>query len=119
MLQPRILVDLQSICLSCGMLETVDPILRFAGDITDARQNPMSPRGQHAAEWDSYSSLLRGARKSLILPTHLPWLDIRGNHDAFNVPFLGHPKDYFQPSRLSAALQADNDTHYLYDVNTS
>jgi hypothetical protein len=38
-------------------------------------------------EWDSYATLLRKnhvANKTL-------FLDIRGNHDAFNVPHVEHP----------------------------
>jgi hypothetical protein len=57
---------------------------------------------------------LRGARDAGVLPTTVPWLDIRGNHDAFNVPWLGHRNDFFHTSRESK--QALNESHYVHDV---
>ncbi len=85
-----------------------------AGDITDALRPLFQPRGQNAAEWAAYTRVLRGARDAGVLPTTVPWLDIRGNHDAFNVPWLGHRNDFFHTSRVST--QAQNESHYVHDV---
>ena len=40
-------------------------------------------------EWDSYAALLRTSR----VQNKTLFLDIRGNHDAFDVPHVEHPSN--------------------------
>lgn len=53
-----------------------------AGDITDANKPLLAAlRGQNVEEWDMYRAALSDSAAN-----DIPWLDVRGNHDAFNVP---------------------------------
>ncbi len=65
------------------------PSIASSGDITDAKMPlfDLSARGQIDAEWQAYSHALSDAAQ---LIGKMPWLDVRGNHDAFNVPYYGN-----------------------------
>ena len=79
-------------------LEVVQPSLVVeTGDVTDAVPGiNFQRRGQVDVEWQAYAAALQDAKH--ILDT-VPWLDIRGNHDAFNVPTFGHVNDLFVKHR--------------------
>ncbi|EFN57681.1 hypothetical protein CHLNCDRAFT_50941 [Chlorella variabilis] len=78
----------------------------ITGDITDSKARArlrgcLTSRGeglQQEAEWLAYAGLLRALAASG-LPAGRVW-DLPGNHDTFNMPSRGGPKDYF--SRYAA-----------------
>ena len=80
-------------------LHRVQPRLVLeSGDIADSKTDvSLDRRAQSEAEWRAYHSALRGFHP--IASGRLPWLDIRGNHDAFNVPFIGGDKDLYSKYR--------------------
>ncbi|KAK3863323.1 hypothetical protein Pcinc_030893 [Petrolisthes cinctipes] len=72
---------------------TIRPAVVLAsGDLTDAKKVDMLGSQQYIEEWATYSDVLRN---SGVLNLTV-WLDIRGNHDNFNVPSLNSPNNYYQ-----------------------
>ncbi|KAA3670580.1 uncharacterized protein DEA37_0011547, partial [Paragonimus westermani] len=59
-------------------------LLIVSGDLTDAKTPNKHASLQLKSEWEIYASIIR--KTKLLNITH--WLDIRGNHDSFNVPRL-------------------------------
>ena len=55
------------------------------GDLTDAKTADTSGSGQYLEEWREYDKIVRTAAGS-----DITWLDIRGNHDTFDVPSPQH-----------------------------
>ncbi|CAH8515601.1 unnamed protein product [Schistosoma bovis] len=62
-----------------------------SGDITDGKGKTFSLSLQNLEEWEDYSSLLK---QSGVLNL-TKWLDVRGNHDSFDVPSFGGYGDYY------------------------
>ncbi|CAH8480334.1 unnamed protein product [Schistosoma turkestanicum] len=62
-----------------------------SGDITDGMGKMLSLSSQNLEEWKDYSSLLK---QSGVLKL-TKWLDVRGNHDCFDVPSSGGDGDYY------------------------
>lgn len=61
-----------------------------SGDLTDAKDRLLGSQ-QYLEEWKSYYDALNDNR----IFEKTKWLDIRGNHDNFNVQFLGDSSDLF------------------------
>lgn len=55
------------------------------GDLTDAKTRDYSGSRQYEEEWEAYRGVVREAGQGAGV-----WLDIRGNHDNFDVPHPGH-----------------------------
>ena len=55
------------------------------GDLTDAKTPDFSGSGHYLEEWQEYDRIVRSAADS-----DITWLDIRGNHDTFDVPSPHH-----------------------------
>ena len=94
---PRRSSDLSGLCrfLSSSVLPSV---VLLSGDLTDAKQPDFYGSTQHLQEWETYKKVLGECRNSLN-GTSTHWLDMRGNHDAFDVlensdeftnPYLSH-----------------------------
>ncbi|KAG0163151.1 Transmembrane protein 62 [Apophysomyces sp. BC1015] len=49
------------------------------GDLTDAKDQTGRTSKQHIEEWQVYKSAIDES-------VHVPWYDMRGNHDCFNLP---------------------------------
>ncbi|XP_074644153.1 transmembrane protein 62-like [Tubulanus polymorphus] len=62
------------------------------GDLTDAKHANNQGSEQYIDEWQDYNRIIT---ESGILNKTV-WLDIRGNHDAFNVPYLNSDLNYFK-----------------------
>ena len=94
-------------------LDTVQPTLvLMSGDITDAKSPDGLLSHQLEFEWSTYSDLL--VRHNVLEKT--TYLDLRGNHDALNVPGYNHPDNFF---RLHGAVGRVNPTSYIHTVNHS
>ena len=111
-------------------LPVIQPeLVLVTGDITDAnkgRKDLTERRGQNVEEWSRYkeevspiqTKKLRGSTKlnedmsSEGIPTapinnmYIPWLDIRGNHDAFNVPSYESNHNFFTVFTATGPLEA-------------
>lgn len=73
-------------------IDTLRPSVVIAsGDLTDAKTKDHIGSRQHEREWVYYHNVLDECR--VVQKTH--WLDVRGNHDNFNVPTLRSKENYF------------------------
>jgi hypothetical protein len=61
-----------------------------SGDLTDARDRLLGSQ-QYPEEWKSYFDALNDNR----IFEKTKWLDLRGNHDNFNVQYLGDSSDLY------------------------
>lgn len=72
-----------------SVIPRVNPtFVLVTGDITDAKSESGFTSGQIEEEWKWYQDRLKSK-----LGSKLDWFDLRGNHDAFNVP--NRNLDYF------------------------
>eukprot|EP00092_Neocalanus_flemingeri_P032136 GFUD01034927.1.p1 GENE.GFUD01034927.1~~GFUD01034927.1.p1 ORF type:complete len:629 (-),score=170.63 GFUD01034927.1:311-2197(-) len=73
-------------------LDTVKPkVVIASGDLTDAKDADGVDSFQQKEEWDTYKSLLDEHNVS----SKTVYLDIRGNHDTFDVTSYKDPHNYF------------------------
>ena len=73
-------------------LDTIKPTVVLAsGDLTDAKDSDGVGSGQILEEWQTYQNLLR---KNNVLRKTI-YLDIRGNHDSFDLMSLNDPENYY------------------------
>ncbi|XP_065078386.1 transmembrane protein 62-like isoform X2 [Ochlerotatus camptorhynchus] len=66
-------------------------VVLASGDLTDAKTANFLGSKQHEQEWRWYRDVLRDTN----VLNKTSWLDIRGNHDNFNVPALQTKQDLF------------------------
>eukprot|EP00210_Caulerpa_lentillifera_P005648 g5401.t1 len=65
----------------------------ITGDITDSKASSRRSE-QRIGEWQQYENVLQIARDTLEA-SEANYIDIRGNHDAFDVPVRNKERDYF------------------------
>ncbi|XP_064082624.1 transmembrane protein 62-like isoform X1 [Macrobrachium nipponense] len=72
---------------------TISPAVVLAsGDLTDAKNMDMLGSKQYIEEWATYRDILHSSG----VLNKTVWLDIRGNHDNFNVPSLSSDENFYQ-----------------------
>lgn len=82
--------DLKRFCTQT--IDAIRPrIVLASGDLTDAKSAYVVSSAQYEEEWQMYNEALR---TSGVL-NKTKWIDIRGNHDNFNIPKLYSEKDLF------------------------
>ncbi|OQV11893.1 putative Transmembrane protein 62 [Hypsibius exemplaris] len=87
-------------------VDTIRPAVVIAsGDLTDAKTNLGFGTAQREWEWKEYSRIIRETR----VTERTTWLDIRGNHDSFNVPSRDSKLNYYKTHS-----QRGNGTSYHY-----
>ena len=98
---------------TAGFLRLTEEILRtvqpaavvVTGDLTDAKTADYSGSRQYMDEWADYHTAVQLARNRTL------WLDIRGNHDNFDVSAPGDQNNYFK--EFSSQGQEGNLGSYL------
>ncbi|GIX71409.1 transmembrane protein 62 [Caerostris extrusa] len=68
------------------------PVVLATGDLVDARTADLLGSRQYVEEWRMYQQILQESGVTM----NTTWLDIRGNHDNFNVLSLDDKNDLFR-----------------------
>lgn len=91
-------------------VSTIKPsVVLASGDLTDAKQPDSLGSQQFEDEWRNYKNTLDECKVS----EKTAWLDVRGNHDNFNVPGPKSKENYFRNYSMQGAV---NPKSYLYQV---
>ncbi|XP_055329801.1 transmembrane protein 62-like [Paramacrobiotus metropolitanus] len=104
--EPERIAQLQEFC--SVVVDAVRPsVVLASGDLTDAKRRTSFSSGQNEQEWRDYARVLRESR----VTEKTVWLDIRGNHDTFNVPSHDSKMNYF---RTHASRGNFTSYHYVH-----
>ena len=100
--------DLMRLCTD--VVDIIKPSLVLAtGDLTDARSRGPLGSLQNEAEWKMYQEVIRESN----VTKKVPWLDIRGNHDVFNVFNWEDEHNYY---RQYSVQGPHHKSHYNYTL---
>ncbi|XP_056403102.1 transmembrane protein 62 [Hyla sarda] len=105
-LDPLRVSEFESFCTES--LSIIGPsLVLVTGDLTDGKTKDKMGSDQFEEEWRIYQSVLK---KSHILEK-TTWIDIRGNHDSFNIADLSNSNNYY---RKYSAWQKEGSFHYVH-----
>ncbi|PNF33569.1 hypothetical protein B7P43_G16995 [Cryptotermes secundus] len=91
-------------------LNAIKPTIVLAsGDLTDAKSEDNMGSRQYVQEWELYKDVLQACR----VTEKTVWLDIRGNHDNFNVPSLTSKQNYYRNYSIQGQAHPKS---YMYQI---
>lgn len=89
-------------------LHIINPDFVIAtGDLTDAKAKDLRGSRQYEDEWKKYQDTISECMKL----TGTKWLDLRGNHDTFDVPHTDHSKNFYRKYSMQGRR---NPGSYIY-----
>nr|XP_033808730.1 transmembrane protein 62 isoform X2 [Geotrypetes seraphini] len=92
-------------------MESIDfikpSLILVTGDLTDSKTKDKLGSDQFEMEWQMYQTILKKSKAM----EKWKWLDIRGNHDSFNIPDLQSFRNYY---RKYSALRKEGSFHYIH-----
>ncbi|CAH0750252.1 unnamed protein product [Diatraea saccharalis] len=113
---PGRITQFQQFCDST--VKKIKPLVVLAtGDLTDAKAKDNLGSSQVQKEWIYYHNIIK--ESGVIEET--VWLDIRGNHDNFNIKTLSSQENYFRNYSVQGSTHVKSYVHYenQNDVNVA
>ncbi|XP_076231397.1 transmembrane protein 62 [Calliopsis andreniformis] len=86
------------------------PVVLASGDLTDAKAKDKMGSKQILEEWQYYKQVLDDTEVS----KRTLWLDVRGNHDNFNVVSLESKNNYYSNYSIQGKMHPRS---YMYTIN--
>lgn len=100
--------DLRKFCTE--VVDIIRPkVVVASGDLTDSRSRDPLGSGQFEQEWIWYSEILNSTKVN----EKTVWLDIRGNHDNFDIFSWNSSNNYY---RIYSNYGKHSERHYHYNI---
>ncbi|CAH0714521.1 unnamed protein product, partial [Brenthis ino] len=91
-------------------VKTIKPYVVLAtGDLTDAKTKDNLGSSQVKTEWIYYYNIIEESG----VTKNTTWLDIRGNHDNFNIRTINSPENYFKHYSVQGGVNPKSYVHII------